>query len=110
MKQQLYLVSFLIGLFKPTRFVFAGLLLALVCGEARADAPPATTDNYLMSDFNLDAPGMEKVKVAVEANDLPGAQKAYLDYRRMASRPKWIITPADQPAKTFAKSEPLADD
>jgi len=63
-----------------------------------------------MNDFDLTAPGMEAMKAAVEAHDLPAAQKAYLDYRRTASTAKWIIMPSDEPATPLAKSEPLADD
>jgi len=97
------------------RLPFAGLLLVLVCGKAwagKADpgGPSATTDDYLMTAFDLGAPGMEKVKAAVEAKDLAAAQKACLDYRRTASPAKWMIMPSNQPARAFSKSEPLADD
>jgi hypothetical protein len=72
--------------------------------------PPATTDDYLLTAFDLNASGMEKVKAAVDAHDLKGAQEAYLDYRRNASPAKWKIMPSNQPAAAVEKNEPIADD
>ena len=79
-------------------------------GAAFLSGPPATTDDYLMTAFDLDAPGMEKVKAAVQAKDLAAVQKAYLDYRRTASPAKWKVMPSDQPAKAVSNDEPAADD
>jgi hypothetical protein len=72
--------------------------------------PPATTDDYLLTAFDLNAPGMEKVKAAVQTHDLKAAQVAYLDYRRTASPAKWKLMPSDQPSSALAKDDPLGDD
>jgi hypothetical protein len=79
-------------------------------GRAGPSGPPATTDDYLLTAFNLDAPGMEKVKAAVQARDLASAQAAYLDYRRTASPAKWKIMPSNQPAAAVERDDPLGDD
>ena len=77
---------------------------------AALKGPPPTTDDYLLNAFDLDLPGMEKVKAAVAAKDLAAVQKAYLDYRRTASTAKWKIMPSNQPAKPTAQDDPIADD
>jgi len=79
-------------------------------GGVVLSGPPATTDAYLMNAFDLDAPGMEKVKAAVQAGDLAAVEKAYLDYRRTASPARWKIMPSAQPAKPIATDDPVADD
>jgi hypothetical protein len=60
---------------------------------------PVTTDADILSELKLDAPGMEKVKAAVQGNaGLQAIQEAYLDYRRHACPAKWSVMPSGQPA------------
>ncbi|MCE0499388.1 MAG: heparinase II/III family protein, partial [Methylacidiphilales bacterium] len=70
---------------------------------------PVTTDDEIIADLNLDAPGLEKVKAAIQTGDIPAAQAAYLDYRRTASPAKWKITPADEPAAPTETDDPVGD-
>jgi hypothetical protein len=85
--------------------VCAAPLILPASAETSATPPgppgPVTTDEDILSALNLDAPGMEKVKAAVQGNaGLPAIQQAYLDYRRQASPAKWRIMPTEEPAAT----------
>jgi hypothetical protein len=94
--------------------VVAVLLLipssASIAADLKLLGPPATTDDYLMNAFDLNAPGMEKVKAAVQAKDLGAVQKSYLEYRRTASPAKWKVMPSDEPKTLVTKDESAADD
>lgn len=39
--------------------------------------------------LNLDSPGLETVRLALNRDDIPGAQEAYLRFRRFRDYPKW---------------------
>jgi len=76
-------------------------------------APITVTDDELLAALNLDAPGMEKVKAAVQAGgktiDWNAVQSAYLDYRRTTCPVRWSFTPADKPAHPTEKDDPAGD-
>jgi|GEM_PF-1323835 len=67
-----------------------------------------TTDAQAIAALNLDAPGMEKVKTAVQSGDLTLIQKAYLDYRRTSNPAKWNVMPSEEPAAT-ATADAIGD-
>lgn len=98
--------------------LFCGLILYLWTPSAVA-APgwgqgaqpgPATTDAEIIQDLNLDFPGMEKVKAAVEANNLEAAKRAYLEFRRTASTTKWTIMPSAMPANATETDDEIGDE
>ena len=70
---------------------------------------PVTTDAEIIAALNLDMPGLEKVKTAVQAGDISAAKAAYLDYRRTASPAKWQIMPSEEPATPVETDDPAAD-
>jgi hypothetical protein len=93
-------------------------LLTLFPFFLRAEGPagpgatpgPVTTDAEIIADLNLDFPGLEKVKAAVAANDLPAAEQAYLDYRRNGSPARWKVMPADEPPAAVEKTDLRGDE
>ncbi len=83
---------------------------ALISGRScAAQIPAQDTGQALFSVLNLDYPGMDKVKAAVERNDLAGAEAAYLDFRRTRSMAKFQVMPSDRPASAVASSDADAD-
>jgi len=79
-----------------------------------ADASPVTvSDEELLAALNLDAPGMEKVKAAAQADpknvDWKAVQSAYLDYRRNACPARWSFKPSDKPTHPTLKDDAVAD-
>jgi hypothetical protein len=81
---------------------------------AAEDASPVTfSDEQLLAALNLDAPGMEKVKAAAQADpknvDWKAVQSAYLDYRRNGCPARWSFGPGDKPAHPTQKDDAVAD-
>jgi len=70
---------------------------------------PVVTDAEIMAELNLDLPGMEKVKAAIQRGQLPEIQQAYLDFRRHASQAQWKIMPSAKPANPTAPTDELGD-
>jgi hypothetical protein len=70
---------------------------------------PITTDAEMIASLNLDFPGMEKVKAAVQTGRLPAIQEAYLEFRRKTSTARWKISPSERPASPTAESDENAD-
>jgi hypothetical protein len=92
---------------------FAGMASAAHCALADAAPPPqltATTNARLMADLDTGQPGMEKVRAAIEQNDLIATEQAYLEYRRTASTAKWKVNPSDEPAKAVETHDLLGDE
>jgi hypothetical protein len=83
---------------------------------------PLTDDLEFLRQLNLDYPGLEKVKAAVAAGDVPRAKAEYLRFRRTTSKARYRMQwrpdrrvdaeptlPATMPATAAAKSHPAAD-
>lgn len=70
---------------------------------------PVMTDAEIIADVNLDLPGMEKVKAAVQGGQLPEIQQAYLDFRRHDSKAKWKVMPSAKPATPTEQTDELGD-
>jgi hypothetical protein len=68
-----------------------------------------TTDAEMIAELNLDAPGMDKVKAAVQGGSLPAIEAAYLDYRQHISTAKWTNMPGSTPSKATAQTIAVAD-
>lgn len=58
------------------------------------------TDPNFFNLLNLDYPGLDKVKEAVEKKDFEGASAAYLEYRRNREYPKWFFDWKARPQRT----------
>jgi len=76
---------------------YSGLAAAAPAGPSPPVLPehpgPLTTDAEMIAELNLDAPGMDKVKAAVQSGKLPAIEAAYLDYRQHISTAKWTNMP-----------------
>jgi len=75
-----------------------------------AQPGPSTSDAEMVADLNLDLPGMEKVKAAVESKDLEAAKRAYLEYRRTASQAKWLVMPSTMPLQASEADDAIGDE
>ena len=64
----------------------------------------------ILSELNLDFPGMERVKAAVQDSNLEVAQQAYLEYRRTLSKAKWTTMPSAIPAEPTAAADQIGDE
>jgi hypothetical protein len=97
---------------------FAGGAAFLRADDAPATPPPGVTlnpgpvisDEQMIAALNLDYPGLEKVKAAVQAGDLPAAKLAYLDYRRTAPQPKWQLPEWQKPARNKESVAQIGDE
>lgn len=74
-----------------------------------ASPGPVTTDAQMIAELNLDLPGLEKVKAAVQTGQLPAIKAAYLDYRRHISTAKWTRMPGQVLPKVTPQTIALAD-
>ena len=77
-----------------------------MCGQVRS----TTDDADILRDLNLDFPGMEKVKAAVQDNNLEAAKQAYLEYRRTLSTAKWTTMPSAMPAEPTAADDQIGEE
>ncbi len=84
-------------------------LSAAIVPEASHEGP-VTTDAEALAALDLDAPGMEKVKAAVQSGNLNAVKQAYLNYRRQDCPARWTITPQDRPAKPAAADDKVGDE
>lgn len=65
----------------------------------------------LLDALDLARPGLERVKAAAEANDMPGAMKALLDHYKSAETATWLRRPAPTPSdRTDEAAEKLLND
>ncbi len=58
---------------------------------------PRMTDEEFFQALNLDYPGLEAVKAAVEAGDLDAAKHAYAEHLRTRETPRWTVDWHDRP-------------
>jgi len=70
---------------------------------------PVTTDAEMIAELNLDAPGMDKVKAAVQGGQLPAIEAAYLDFRQHGSTATWTRMPGSTPSKVNDQTINVAD-
>lgn len=96
----------------PLRLCVVAALVILINNAfvKAAESHLPTSDDEALASLDLDFPGMEAVKSAAGVHDLTAVKRAYLDFRRTASRAKWKIMPADQPATAVAAKDAIADD
>ena len=80
------------------------------CSHAQRVTTRPTADDPLIAELDLNDPDLSALKTAVQQHDLVTIQKAYLDYRRTASKPKWKVMPADAPAKATEVTDFLGDE
>ncbi|VBB05229.1 chondroitin ac/alginate lyase [Lucifera butyrica] len=91
-------------------FVLWGMTFAVIPPKvAKARQGPATTDLQALAMLDLNAPGMEQVKAAAQANDLAAVKRSYLEYRRLVSTAKWLVMPDSRPARAAAAGDPASD-
>jgi heparan-sulfate lyase len=74
-----------------------------------ASPGPVTTDAQIIAELNLDFPGMEKVKAAVQAGNLPDIEAAYLDFRQHESKVRWKTMPSDKPEAPVEADDKIGD-
>lgn len=82
---------------------------------------PLTTDKAFFDALNLNYPGLQPTRAAVEVGDLETAKKAYLEFRRKQSRIHWTLDyrpdrpaantlyPIPMPEKVTAATDPTGD-
>jgi hypothetical protein len=70
---------------------------------------PLTTDAQIIAELNLDLPGMEKLKAAVQGGQIAEIEAAYLDYRRHESKVRWKTMPSDKPATPVETTDKVGD-
>jgi len=58
---------------------------------------PRMTDQEFFQALNLDYPGLELVKVAIEAGEPDAARHAYAEHLRTREKPRWIIDWRERP-------------
>ena len=71
------------------RWIGCAIVSILLSTNAQAEKGPRMTDADLFEALNLDFPGLEKVKEAIEQNDMPAAKHALATYYRLRETPIW---------------------
>lgn len=66
-------------------------------------------DSCFFYHLNLDFPGMEEVRSAVEKGDYGKAKAEYMEFRKYKSKPNWYISPNDKPKKAVMVTDPEGD-
>lgn len=72
-----------------------------------AGGPPSDEDFFASLDLSF--PGMEEVKAAVEAKDMPGARAALARHLRERTTPKWVFDWRDRPLRDAQVPGPEQD-
>lgn len=88
--------------------VLAGVCLAVVA-QAQSNVS-GSSDGAFFRSLNLNYPGLQEVRHAVENGNYAQAKDAYLAFRRSAGQPRWFLNPADKPpAPSTVSRDPVAD-
>jgi hypothetical protein len=87
----------------PFRLIPFLLIAALVFVDEGVYGQEAADPNMGIPQFfdalNLDYPGMEAVKRAIEKKDFSSAAAAYLEFRRERSKARYLVDSSDKPAQ-----------
>ena len=67
------------------------LFLIIFVTIANADIGPRLTDKEFFTGLNLDAPGLAKLKTAVQNEDWQAAKREFAGYIRTRTKPEWFI-------------------